>query len=278
MNSKLFVVAINIFLWIYSIHRSRYEIYGIVCESIGNISTCIGDSDRTVKEHIAVEVIVYSIAIEHNESVIDIILEAALGSVGNISCGIIGKRFFRKNNVTQILNGSLGYTIETIISITLFGRICKYFLRNNSRQIIVSVLKSGDYHAARSSFNRRRHSLLAVVNSSGHASIGLCNTNNTVVYVVGIACHSVSPVGDTDKVVVCVISIGYGSVVGIDQLGKVANRIILVTDNLAVGVGIARYTVESIVGSCDRAVAVGYSQNATCVGAVTMYLMFIGIL
>ena len=59
---------------------------------------------------------------------------------------------------------------------------------------------------------------------------------------------------------VCVIRIGYGSIIRVNNLREITNRIILVTDHLAVGIGIARYTIESIVGSRDRAVAVIYGQ------------------
>ena len=68
---------------------------------------------------------------------------------------------------------------------------------------------------------------------------------------------------------VCVIRIGYGGIIGVNNLREITNRIILLTDNLAVSVGIARYTVESIVGSGDRAVAVVYGQYvAVCVVSV----------
>ena len=82
----------------------------------------------------------------------------------------------------------------------------------------------------------------------------------------------VCPVGDADKVMVSVVSIGDCRIIGVNNLGKVTNRIILVTDNLAIGIGIAQYTVESIVGSGDRAVAVVYGQYVT-VGVVGVEIL-----
>lgn len=53
------------------------------------------------------------------------------------------------------------------------------------------------------------------------------------------------------------------------DLREISYRVILVANHLAVGIGIARYTVESIVGSCDRAVTVGDCQYvAVCVVSV----------
>lgn len=81
--------------------------------------------------------------------------------------------------------------------------------------------------------------------------------------------YAVCPVGDSDKIVICVISICDSSVIGVDNLGKIAHCVILIANDLAVGVGIARHTVESIVGSGDRAVAAGYGQYVA-VGIVSI--------
>ena len=45
------------------------------------------------------------------------------------------------------------------------------------------------------------------------------------------------------------------------DLREISCCVILVANDLSVGVGVARYTVESIVGSHDHAVAVGDSEN-----------------
>ena len=152
------------------------------------------------------------------------------------------------------------FSVETIVSITHFGRICKYFLLDNSRQIIISVLKACNHGAARRSLNGRSHSLLVVVDSGGYTSIGLGNAYHTVVHVVSVGSYTVCPVGYADKIVVCIIRLSYRRIIGVNNLGKVTNCIILIANDLAVCIGIACDTVERVVGSCDRAVAVGYSQ------------------
>ena len=157
-------------------------------------------------------------------------------------------------------------TVAEIESITELDIFVKYFFFDNSRQIIVSVLKACNYRTGCRSFNRRSYSLLVVVDRSGYTSVGLGNAYHTVIYIVGIRRDTVCPVGDTDEIVVCVIRIGYCRVIGVNNLGKVPYCVILVTNDLAVGIGVARYTVESIVGSRDRTVAIGDSQHvAVCV-------------
>ena len=59
------------------------------------------------------------------------------------------------------------------------------------RKIIVNVLKSGNNRTARVFFYRRSHPLLIVVNSCCYTSVGLGDTDYTVVYVVRVACYTV---------------------------------------------------------------------------------------
>ena len=74
---------------------------------------------------------------------------------------------------------------------------------------------------------------------------------------------------------VCIIRIRYRRIIGIDKLGEIAYRIIFVANDLAVGVGVGRYTVERVKGSLYRAVAVVYSQYVT-VGIIGVADRFLG--
>ena len=90
----------------------------------------IGAGKGTVREHIAVEVIAYRVATERGQTVIGIIRKAAIGRVGNVACRVVGEGFGRNYSIiTQLLDGSCRYSTEVIISITQFGRICKYLMK-----------------------------------------------------------------------------------------------------------------------------------------------------
>ena len=57
-----------------------------------------------------------------NESVIDIILEAAVGCIGNVTCRVVAKRLGRNNRVIRSITDYLcNNSAETIISIPHFG-------------------------------------------------------------------------------------------------------------------------------------------------------------
>ena len=51
----------------------------------------------TVREHIAVKVIAYVVAVELSQAVVRVILEAALGSIGDITCRVVGEGFRRND-------------------------------------------------------------------------------------------------------------------------------------------------------------------------------------
>ena len=178
----------------------------------------VGAGKGTVREHIAVKVIAYGVAVERDQTVVGVILEAAIGCRGYVACCIVVEGFGRYNRViAELLDSSRSDSAEIIISITHFGRICKYFFFDDSRQIIVSVLKSCDYYTSGSSFNRGSHSLLVVIERSGYTSVGLGNAYYTVVFIISVRSYTVCPVGYGRKIVVCVIIIRNTSVVGINN-------------------------------------------------------------
>ena len=104
-------------------------VIGVGMTAVRGQSVCrvIGVRTNTVARHIAVHVIGYSVAVKYNKSVIGVILEAAVGSVGDVSCCIVVEGFGRNHRViAELLDSSRSYSAEIIISITHFGRICKY--------------------------------------------------------------------------------------------------------------------------------------------------------
>ena len=71
--------------------------------------------------------IAYGVAIERDQRVIGVIEKAGVGRVGNVACGIVGEGLGRYHRViAEFLDSSRSDLAETIISITHFGRICKY--------------------------------------------------------------------------------------------------------------------------------------------------------
>ena len=166
-----------------------------------------------IGHHIAVKVIAYRISVERDQTVVGIILEATIGCRCYVTCCIVVEGLGRYNRViAELLDSSLSDPAEIIISITHFGRICKYLFFDNSRQIIVSVLKSGNYRAGCRSFNGRSHSLLVVVDGGCYTSVGLGNAYYTVVFVISVGSYTVCPVGYTDEIVACVILVSFGTV------------------------------------------------------------------
>jgi hypothetical protein len=56
-------------------------------------------------------------------------LETAVGRRGYVACCIVVEGYGRKHRVvTELLDSSRSYSVETIISITHFVRICKCFV------------------------------------------------------------------------------------------------------------------------------------------------------
>ena len=87
----------------------------------------LGAGKGTVREHIAVEVVAYSVAIEAYQAVVGVILEAAIGCRGYVTCCIVVEGLGRYNRViAELLDSSRSDSAEIIISITHFGRICKH--------------------------------------------------------------------------------------------------------------------------------------------------------
>ena len=94
-----------------------------------NESVCgvISTSQRAIREHIAVKVITYSISVERDQTVVGVILEAAVGCRGYVARCIVVEGLGRYHRViAELLDSSRSDSAEIIISITHFGRICKY--------------------------------------------------------------------------------------------------------------------------------------------------------
>ncbi len=67
------------------------------------------------------------VVIEEYKSVICVILEAAVGCIGHITCSIVGVILGGDHTIVcKALDNSRCYATEAIISIAHFGRICKY--------------------------------------------------------------------------------------------------------------------------------------------------------
>ena len=95
----------------------------------GNESVCriVGAGKGTVREHITIEVIAYGVAVERDQTVVGVILEAAIGGYGYVACCIVVEGLGRYHRViAELLDSSRSNPAETIISITQFGRSCKH--------------------------------------------------------------------------------------------------------------------------------------------------------
>ena len=93
-------------------------------ESVGRIVIA---GKETVREHITVKVIAYGVAVERDQTVVGVILEAAIGGCGYVTRCIVVEGFGRYHRVfAELLDSSRSESAEIIISITHFGRICKY--------------------------------------------------------------------------------------------------------------------------------------------------------
>ena len=91
-------------------------------ESVGRV---IGAGKGSVREHIAVEVIAHGVAVERDQTVVGVILEAAIGCRGYVTCCIVVEGLGRDHRViTELLDSPCCNSAEIIISITHFGRIC----------------------------------------------------------------------------------------------------------------------------------------------------------
>lgn len=91
------------------------------------IRRIVGAGKGTVREHITVKIIAYGVAVERDQAVIRVILEAAVGGRGYVACCIVVKGLCRNDRViTELLDSPCSNSAEAIISITHLGRICKY--------------------------------------------------------------------------------------------------------------------------------------------------------
>ena len=70
---------------------------------------------------------VYGVTIERDQTVVGVILEAAIGCRGYVACCIVVEGLGRYHRViAELLDSSRSDPAEIIISITQSGRICKY--------------------------------------------------------------------------------------------------------------------------------------------------------
>jgi len=164
-----------------------------------NESVCgvIRAGKGTVRQHIAVEVIRYILTAKNYKSVVRIIRKAAIRCIGNIARGVVRIGFGGQDNIGDcVLLRPCGYSTEAIISITEFDVSVKTLFFDNSRQVIVGILKSRNDRTVCRFFHRRRDSLFVVVNRGGNTSVWLNYANHSVVFVIRIACYTVYPVGD----------------------------------------------------------------------------------
>ena len=98
-----------------------------------SVCRIVGAGKGTVREHIAVKVIAYGVAIERDQTVVGVILEATVGCRGYIACCIVVEGLGRYNRViAELLDSSRSDPAETIISITHFCRICKCLNRKTA--------------------------------------------------------------------------------------------------------------------------------------------------
>ena len=87
-----------------------------------------------------VHLVGHGIAVEDGQTVVGVIPEAAVGSIGDVARRIVGEGLFRENFVVQILHGSLDDSVEFIISITHFFVFGKYFYKKTRPEKPPAVL------------------------------------------------------------------------------------------------------------------------------------------
>ena len=91
------------------------------------IRRIVGAGKGTIREHIAVEVIAYGVAVERDQTVVGVILEAAIRCRGYVTCCIVVEVLGRNNRViAELLDSPCSNSAEAIIGITHLGRICMY--------------------------------------------------------------------------------------------------------------------------------------------------------
>ena len=239
----------------------------------GDQSVCgvIGAGKGTVRQHIAVKVVADSVAVKTCQTVVGVILEAAVRSTCNITRRVIAEGLGGNDRIIgKIFDRSRRDSAQVIISITQFGRIFKYFFFDYSRQIIIRILKARNHSPRSRSFYRGFH-LVSLVSRCYGTAVWLHDSRDAVVLVVGIRGYSVCPVGDTDKVTVFVIRIAYIRIVGVGQLDQISYAIVLVADGLTVGIGAARYAVEGVKGAGDISLAVSRANDISVVVVCKAY-------
>ena len=60
-----------------------------------------------------------------------ILARAAVRSLDNVTCAVVGEALAGKDFVTFVLNRAASYSVQVIISITRSGVICKMYLTDN---------------------------------------------------------------------------------------------------------------------------------------------------
>ena len=109
----------------------------------------VGAGKGTVREHITVKVIAYGVAVERDQTVVGVILEVAVRCGGYVTRRVITERFGGNDRViAELLDSSRSHSAETIISITHFGRICKYFHQKHPHSVGVKSIANSNIRIA----------------------------------------------------------------------------------------------------------------------------------
>ena len=86
----------------------------------------IAAGQGAIRQHVAIRIIADRAAVEHNKSVVGVVLEAAVRRIGNVACRVVREALGRDDTIAvQTLDCSCRYATQAIISITDFGSIYK---------------------------------------------------------------------------------------------------------------------------------------------------------
>ena len=108
---------------------------GVTSRSNQPICGIISAGKGTIREHIAVKIIAYGVAIERDQTVVGVILEATVGCRGYVTCCIVVEGLGRHNRViAELLDSSRSDPAEIIISIAHFVELSSTFSRKTPPQ------------------------------------------------------------------------------------------------------------------------------------------------
>ena len=93
---------------------------------VGGILTCVQVADTDIFRIVGIRMIAGG-----DESVVGVILKAALGRISDVAGCVVGVAFLVQHNIGHALLRALGHAAQLIISITQFGIICKMQTKNS---------------------------------------------------------------------------------------------------------------------------------------------------